>query len=172
MNAFANALESLGLIDVVNHYDWLWPVGEILHFIGMGLLIGTVGIVDLRILGFAKGIPIAVLERLIPIGVAGFVVNALTGFMFIAGNPVGGPIEYLENLSLQIKLVLILVAAVNLFAFYRLGIARATAGVPADGDASRQAKIVAGTSLVIWFAVIFFGRLIMYNDTLLYALGL
>jgi hypothetical protein len=172
MEALSNALEGLGLIDVVNGYDWLWPACEILHFIGMGLLIGTVGLVDVRILGFAKGIPIAQLERLIPLGIAGFVVNAATGFVFIAGNPVGGPIEYLANLSLQIKLVLILIAALNLFAFYFFGIARVTEAVTPDGDAPRAAKIVAGTSLAIWFAVIFFGRLIMYNDTLLYAFGL
>jgi hypothetical protein len=44
--------------------------------------------------------------------------------------------------------------------------------VPAGGDAPLSAKVIAGASLVLWFGVIFFGRLIMYNDTLLYALGL
>src|SRR5690606_34933993 len=109
---------------------------------------------------------------LIPIGVVGFVVNALTGFVFIAGNPVGGPMEYLTNLSLQLKLLLILIAGINLFAFYFFGIARQTDAVAPNGDAPRSAKVIAVTSLVAWFGVIFFGRLIMYNDTLLYALGL
>lgn len=172
MESLSNLLLTLGLDEIVNAYDWLWPVFEILHFIGMAALIGTVGLVDLRILGVGKGIPIGQLERLIPIGVAGFIVNALTGFVFIAGNPVGGPIEYLSNLSLQLKLLLILIAGINLFAFYWTGIARATNAVAPDGDAPRGAKIVAGTSLVAWFGVIFFGRMIMYNDTLLWALGL
>jgi hypothetical protein len=44
--------------------------------------------------------------------------------------------------------------------------------VDPNGDAATSAKVVAGVSLVAWFGVIFFGRLIMYNDTLLYALGL
>src|SRR5690554_7916747 len=114
MESLSNLLLTLGLDEVVNAYDWLWPLFEILHFMGMAALIGTVGLVDLRILGFAKGIPISQLERLIPLGVAGFVVNALTGFVFIAGNPVGGPMEYLTNLSLQLKLVLILLAGINL----------------------------------------------------------
>src|SRR5690606_28741628 len=156
----------------VNGYDWAWPLFEIFHFMGMAALIGTVGLVDLRILGFAKGIPISQLERLIPWGVAGFIVNALTGFVFIAANPVGGPMEYLTNLALQLKLVLILLAGINLFLFYFVGISRVTDAVPANGDAPLSAKIVAGTSLVLWFGVIFFGRFIMYNDTLLYALGL
>lgn len=172
MESLSNLLLSLGLDEVVNANDWLWPVCEMLHFIGMAALIGTVGLVDLRILGVGKGIPIAQLERLVPIGVVGFLVNATTGFIFVAGNPVGGPIEYLTNLSLQLKMLLILIAGINVFIFYFKGIARAANDVAPDGDAPRAAKIIAGTSLVAWFGVIFFGRLIMYNDTLLWALGL
>jgi hypothetical protein len=172
MQSLSNLLSTLNLDEIVNAYDWMWPVFEILHFVGMAALIGTVGLVDLRILGVAKGIPINQLERLIPIGVVGFLVNAATGFVFIAGNPVSGPMEYLTNLSLQLKLLLILIAGINLFVFYFTGIARATDEVPPSGDAPRGAKIIAGTSLVAWFGVIFFGRMIMYNDTLLWALGL
>ena len=172
MQFLAVLLSRTNLADFVNGYDWVWPLFEMFHFIGMALLIGTVGLVDLRVLGLAKGIPIGQLERLIPWGIAGFIVNAATGFVFIAGNPVGGPMEYLSNLALQLKLVLILLAGINLFIFYFGGLARATSAVPAGGDAPRSAKLIAGTSLVLWFGVIFFGRLIMYNDTLLYALGL
>lgn len=172
LQTISDLMASTNLVDFVNGYDWVWPLGEVLHFMGMAALIGTVGVVDARILGLAKGISIAQLEKLIPIGVVGFVVNAITGFIFVAGNPVGGPMEYLGNLSLQLKLLLILIAGINLFAFYFFGIARETDAVSATGDAPRSAKIVAATSLVAWFGVIFFGRLIMYNDTLLYALGL
>jgi hypothetical protein len=172
MQFLADLLSRTNLVDFVNGYDWAWPLFEMFHFIGMALLIGTVGLVDLRVLGLAKSIPIGQLERLIPWGVAGFIVNATTGFVFIAGNPVGGPMEYIANLALQLKLVLILLAGINLFIFYFGGIARATGAVPAGGDAPLSAKVIAGASLVLWFGVIFFGRLIMYNDTLLYALGL
>ena len=172
MQFLSDLLVSTPLDAFVNGNDWAWPLFEIFHFVGMALLIGTVGLVDLRVLGFGKGIPIAQLERLIPWGIAGFVMNAATGFVFVAGNPVGGPMYYLTNLALQIKLVLILLAGVNLFIFYFGGIARATDAVPADGEAPASAKVIAGVSLVLWFSVIFFGRLIMYNDTLLYALGL
>jgi len=53
-----------------------------------------------------------------------------------------------------------------------LAIARAADATPADGDAPTSAKFVAGLSLLLWFSVILFGRYIMYNDTLLYVLGL
>jgi len=172
MDAIAQFMLSTGLDNFVATQDWVWPVCEILHFFGMALLIGSVGLVDLRMLGVAKGVPIKALERFVPLGVIGFCVNVITGFIFVAGNPVGGPQEYLTNLAFLIKMTLIVIAALNLLAFYVTGIAREANAVAPDGVAPTGAKVVAAVSLLLWFGVIFFGRFIMYNDTLLYALGL
>ncbi len=172
METIAALLDATGMAEIVNAYDWVWPICEIFHFAGMALLIGTIGFIDIRILGFGKGLPIHALERLLPFGVAGFVVNTVTGLVFVAGNPIGGSMAYLENLSFQLKMLLILLAGINVAVFYLTGIAREAAAVGATGDAAPAAKVVAGASLVFWVGVIVFGRLIMYNDTLLYALGL
>jgi hypothetical protein len=172
MEALSNFLMSLPIGDYVAAHDWVWPVCETLHFVGMCVLLGTVGAVDLRILGVAKGIPISVLEKFIPLGVIAFIVNAVTGFIFIAGNPVGGPMEYLTNLSLQLKMLLVLIAGINLLIFYVAGIEKSLAAVSPEGDAPGGAKAVAVVSLFAWIMVIVMGRFIMYNDTLLYALGM
>jgi hypothetical protein len=172
LQAISDFLITLPIGDFVATHDWVWPFCETLHFFGMSILIGTVGIVDLRILGVAKGIPIHVLERFIPLGVIAFIVNATTGFIFIAGNPVGGPMEYLTNLSLGLKMLTVLIAGVNLLIFYVAGVEKALKAVPADGNAPGGAKVIAAVSLTSWIFVIIFGRFIMYNDTLLYALGL
>jgi len=172
VEALSDFLLSTGIDYYVATYDWVWPVCETLHFVGMCVLLGTVGLVDLRILGVAKGIPIHLLEKFIPLGVIAFVINATTGFIFVAGNPVGGPMEYLTNLSLQIKMLIVLIAGINLLIFYFAGIQRSVAAVPADGNASGGAKAVAAVSITAWIMVIIMGRFIMYNDTLLYALGL
>lgn len=172
MEAFSDFLISTGIGDYVAAHDWVWPFGETLHFVGMCVLLGTVGVVDLRILGVAKGIPIKLLEKFIPLGVIAFFVNLVTGFIFIAGNPVGGPMEYLTNLSLQIKMIIVLIAGINLLVFYFTGIQRSLETVPADGNASAGAKAVAAVSITAWIMVIVMGRFIMYNDTLLYAFGL
>ena len=172
MEALSNFLISTGIGDYVAAHDWVWPLCETLHFFGMSVLLGTVGVVDLRVLGVAKGIPVQLLDKFIPLGVIAFFVNMTTGFIFIAGNPVGGPMEYLTNLSLQIKMILVLIAGINLLVFYLTGIHRQLETVPADGNASGSAKVVAAVSLTAWIFVIIMGRFIMYNDTLLYALGL
>src|SRR5262249_47332281 len=45
---------------------WIWPACESLHFIGLCMLVGVIGVVDLRLLGRLKGISIGALERLVP----------------------------------------------------------------------------------------------------------
>ena len=172
MESLAAALDSLNIASLVNAADWLWPVAEMFHFIGMALLIGTVGLLDARVLGFFRGIPISSLERFVPLGVAAFVVNAITGFIFVAGNPIGGSIVYLTNHAFLIKLILILIAGINLLAWYVTGIAASAKATAPEGDVVPAARVIAGVSVVMWLGVIIFGRLIMYNDTLLYALGL
>jgi len=67
---------------------------------------------------------------------------------------------------------LIALAGVNLLAFYVFGIARAANATAPDGSAPFSAKVVGAISLLLWFGVIYFGRFIMYNDTLLNAWGL
>ena len=50
---------------------WAWSLCETFHFVGLCLLVGIVGMFDLRVLGMAKGLPLAALQRLLPWGVFG-----------------------------------------------------------------------------------------------------
>ena len=65
LDALGNWLATFGFIELMNAYDWLWPLCEMIHFIGMALLIGSVGLLDFRVLGLFKGLPIARLEALV-----------------------------------------------------------------------------------------------------------
>src|SRR5262245_27391406 len=104
MEKLAAILDIGWMAAFVGKYDWVWPICEMLHFIGMALLIGTVGLLDMRILGFAKKLPIASLEKLVPLGILGFVLNVGSGFVFVTGNVAGGSIAYLGNTAFQIKM--------------------------------------------------------------------
>lgn len=169
LNAF---IQSTGVGSFVLSSEWIWPIAEMFHFIGMSLLFGTIGILDLRILGMGKGIPIAQLERLIRWGLAGFAIALASGLMFIAAES-PSPLAFIQsNLSFQIKMGLIVLAGINALAFYVFGIARQVSQLAASADAGAGAKVVAGLSLALWVGVICFGRLIMYDATLLDALGL
>ena len=66
-------------LEVFMAVPWAWPLAETFHFIGLCLLVGIVGMFDLRILGIAKDLPLASLKRLLPWGVFGFVLCLVTG---------------------------------------------------------------------------------------------
>jgi hypothetical protein len=166
LESLSRLLELTNLRTPVNDYASVWPVCESLHFIGMALLFGTIGLLDLRMLGVGKRLPVAPLEALVPWGVFGFALNLVTGFIFVAGNPVGGPIEYLNNLAFEIKMVLIALAGINVGVFYLTGIAHNARRIGPGDDAPLSSKIIAATSLLLWTCVVYFGRMIMYNDTL------
>src|SRR5215208_1203911 len=121
---------------------WLWPTMESLHFIGLSLLFATVGLFDLRVLGMAKAIPPGTLHRLIPIGIAGFAVNALTGITFFSGFPE----QYFYNPAFWWKGTFMAIAAINVALFYLTRSFREVKMLPAGANAPFRAKLIAGTS--------------------------
>lgn len=144
---------------------WAWPLSETLHFIGLSLLIGIVGMFDLRMLGVGRGIPPVALKRLIPWGLAGFGLCAVTGALFVGGigANLAGENAYdviARDVYLQLKLVFIGLAGLNLAAFYVTGTSRLVDELDAAGDAPIRAKVIAGLSLFLWIGVIVLGRLI------------
>jgi uncharacterized membrane protein len=131
---------------------WLWPASEALHFIGLGLLFGVVLLVDLRMLGFIKGISFSALHRLLPWGVLGFGVNVATGMLFFVGAP---PTFYVTNPVFFLKLALILVAGAN--ALYFTVFEQAwTLG--AGETPPVAAKVAAASGIFLWMCVIFCGQ--------------
>jgi hypothetical protein len=117
-------------LEVLMAYPWARPVCETVHFVGLCLLIGIVGSFDLRLLGVAKGLPLAPLKRLLPWGVFGFVLCLITGDLFVGGigaNLVGDNAfdVIMRDIYLQLKLIFIFLAGLNLLAFYLTGMARA-----------------------------------------------
>lgn len=136
---------------------WAWPVFESLHFIGMSLLIGTVGMFDLRLMGFAQRIPLRALHRLIPLGVGGFALNATTGFCFLCATPD----QYIFNMAFRAKVTLLVVAGLNVLFFYSRVFRRLEA--LADGEPPPFGARLAGfVSLGAWIGVMSAGRLLTF----------
>ena len=93
---------------------WGWPIAESLHFIGLCLLVGSIGAFDLRLLGVMKRVPIAAVHRFIPWGIAGFAINICSGLMFLLTEPD----QYVLNASFHLKLLFLTIAGVNAGTFY------------------------------------------------------
>ena len=150
-------LEGTRISWVMNNVSWAWRLCESVHFIGLSLLIGTIGFFDLRLLGFARQVPIAALHRLIPIGVSGFVMNAATGVCFLAGTPD----QYLINAAFQVKIAFFLLAGINVAVFYLMMFEKVRAVGPGE-QAPVFARIIGGVSLCSWIGVMTAGRLLTF----------
>ncbi|HET9216432.1 MAG TPA: hypothetical protein VFR18_05610 [Terriglobia bacterium] len=146
---------------VIDYSRWVWPMVEDLHFIGLILLIGVVGIISIRTLGFFKQLPLGPLQRLIPLGLLGFVINVVTGFMFF----IGMPFFYYANWYFQLKIFAIFIAAAVLVLFYCTSMFQKFGNAGAGQDAPMVAKLVAGASLVLWIVIVIIGRYIPLGES-------
>jgi hypothetical protein len=138
----------------IRHSQWAWAVLEIVHFLGLSMLLGTVGVFDLRLMGYAKQIPPKALHRLVPVGIAGFLINLVSGVLFFIASPG----LYVGNIAFETKLVLLVFAAINVATFY-LVMRRPVLALEAGGVTPVAARVIGGISLFIWISVLVAGRL-------------
>ena len=143
--------------EFLRHAKWGWPIFESLHFLGMSVLLGTVGMFDLRLLGFARGIPIAALHRLIPLGIAAYALNAVTGFCFVSATPD----QYLYNLAFRWKVTFFVIAGFNVLFFYARTFERLKTHDP-EAPPPPSARVAGAVSLCAWIGVMSAGRLLTF----------
>jgi hypothetical protein len=139
-----------------NKFWWAFMMD--MHFIGLALLVGTIGVLDLRMLGFAKKLPIGPLHRLVPWALVGFGINLVTGVLAF----IGMPIFYTYDLAFWLKMSAIMLLGLNVAAFYLTDTFRTVEHLGPGEDAPPLAKFIAATSLFLCFAVIAFGRYIQW----------
>lgn len=141
----------------LHHYivahSYVWPTLESLHFIGLCLLFGSLLLIDLRALGVSAATPFEVVEKFLFVAITGFVINLSTGIAFLFGDPE----RYFDNPSFQLKMVCIVLALLNAV-YFSLSMKKRHKRITVD------MKWAAALSLVLWVAVIVFGRLIPYVE--------
>ncbi len=144
-----------GIYDLMNT-RWGWPVAEVGHFTGLCLLMATVGMFDLRMMGLVRGLSLSALHRLVPIGVAGFLLCLATGALFV----VAAPLEYIYNDAWQLKMLLMGIAGINMLVFYTSTTAKRVHALGPDEAVPLAARVIAIVSLFSWLGVITCGRVI------------
>jgi hypothetical protein len=137
--------------------NWEWPAAESLHFIGLSMLIGTVGLFDLRLLGLGRSISLPSLHRLVPWGIFGYCINVFTGICFFTA----APDLFMFNPSFQLKVLFMAIAGVNVLLFYTTMFRKVKLLGPGE-NAPLPARIIGGVSLFLWLGVITFGRLLTF----------
>ena len=136
---------------------WIWPILETLHFTGLGVLIGGLIVMDLRLIGYKRGLPLRTVHKIMPLVFIGFGINACTGFMFVMGNPH----RYAVNYAFQVKVVLLLLAGLNAL-WFRLKVSPQMKDWTETTRSPVLAKVMGTASLILWFGIGIHGRLITF----------
>jgi len=158
VEAFARYLQSTSVsLFLQSQSAWLWPLSETVHFIGLALLIGATGFFDLRLLGFMKRVPLTVARQFMPMALLGFGLNLTTGIRFFVAQPY----QYVVNWAWWGKVAFLLVAGFNAVFFETTQGARILA-IGAGDDTPLIFKVVGALSLLAWFAVLYFGRMLPF----------
>jgi hypothetical protein len=150
-------LEHSGVVTWVHESTSLfaYPSILLLHTIGMALVVGIAAAIDLRILGFAPAVPLAPMEKFLPVLWTGFWINAVTGTVLFALDARAKA----TTPDFLIKMAFIALGLINL----RLIRTRVFRDPGLDTrPLTIQAKVLAGASLFFWLGAIVSGRLLAY----------
>jgi hypothetical protein len=148
-----------GSIALVESF-YMYPLIETTHVLTLMLFLGTLIIVDLRLLGIAfTDVPVSdVMARVLPFTVAGFVIMIVTGVLLFYAIP----IRTYHSIWFRVKLILLIAAGINAWLLHRR-VARDRERWDTAPRPPLGARFAAGTSLALWAGVIVTGRMIAYN---------
>jgi hypothetical protein len=154
--AWAAALEASGLGVLMRESAVLYPLANISHILGLVLFVGSILLLDLRLVGFARSLPAqAVARALTPIMLTGFAIQIASGVLLFSAD--ARPLW--ANPVMQVKAVLIAFGLVNALTFRALWNRRLGDW---DATASGIARTQAGFSLLTWLGVAVCGRFAGY----------
>lgn len=139
---------------------WTYGLINLVHILGISTLFGAVLLLDLRLLGMWRSIPVQILIRpTVPLAAIGFILAAASGTLMFSFNTT----NYHGNPFLYIKLPVIVVALVNVAIIQRMAAwRRARDGAPAESGDQRVLAVGGALSLLTWTTVITCGRMIGY----------
>ena len=150
-------LKATPISEAMRTSQFIWPICETLHFIGLALLIGGAGLIDLRLMGFLKSVSVSAVMQVRKWAALGIAINVVTGVLFF----VGAPDQYIENPAWYGKLLFLAVAIVNVVIF------ETTQGdrmlrLPPGEKTPISFKLAGAVSMGSWLLVLYFGRMLPF----------
>lgn len=160
LTALFQALESSPVGTYIAGSDWAFPTLESIHVIAIVTVVGSIAIMDLRLLGWAsRDAAVTTMSRdTLPWTWGAFLVAAATGLLLFTSKAH----IYIQNPWFLAKLAMIACAGINMAIFH----STAWKTVPqwdSHAEVPTAGKVAAGLSLAFWILVIFFGRVIGFT---------
>ncbi|HEX3843974.1 MAG TPA: DUF6644 family protein [Steroidobacteraceae bacterium] len=153
-------VQSTSLADAIGQSSYLFPLIESLHVLSITVMMGTIALVDLRLVGLInRERPVSqVLREVLPFTIAAFVSSVVTGTLLFTSHAV----QYMGNGPFVAKMVLMGVAGVNILIFH--GVIQRTMQRWDLGKPPLRAVVAGSTSLFLWIAVVACGRWIGFTS--------
>jgi uncharacterized protein YacL len=158
--AFFGWLADLPWSTDLHESQYAYSIIESIHVWTMSVFFGLVIMFDLRLLGWImRKVPVSeVIRRLQPWVIAAFVIMLISGTLLFFAIP----LRSYQNIFFRGKMLLLLVAGLNVWIFHSRVFPKADAW-DGEGQPPRVARIAGAISLVLWVSVVVSGRMIAYN---------
>jgi hypothetical protein len=160
LDGFLRTLQDNSFASAIRESTWLFPTIETVHVLAVTLMVGSIVMVDLRLIGLAyRDRPLTELaDDVLPWTWTSFTVAVLSGASLFSSAAV----KYAGNFDFRAKIVLLVLAGVNMAVFH-LGAYRNARSWKGDVRLPNAARLAGGLSLLIWVAVVGFGRWIGFT---------
>ena len=157
---FMEWLQASSLAVFIHKTPWAFTTVEVIHVFAVSMVIGTIAIVDLRLLGLASTKrPFAELSRqVLPVTWTAFVVAVIAGLLLFISRAT----DYFVNPVFWIKMSLIVVAGINMMIFEFITV-RDVQKWNLDPTPPPPARLAGGISIASWVLVVVLGRLISFT---------
>jgi len=157
MLEFCQWLDQTAVGSTIRQSLWLFPAIETVHLLGMAALVGTITVLDLRLLGWAmpQRRVSEVTARLLPWAWLGFGVQVVTGVLLFSSEAV----KIYGNPAFRLKMLLLLLAGIQALIFQTL----VSRKLPTWDDRPAlpvMAKVMGMISILLWLAIVTAGRFI------------
>ena len=159
MSTAVHAIEGSGVGRMLRESLWAYPITETLHIIGLATLFGSVLVLDLRLLGLNRGLPVSRLaHHALPWTIGAFLLVMTTGLLMFTAHAE----DFLTNRVFILKMGLIATAGVNA-AMLHTGVMRTVAAWDINVLPPARVRWSALLSIVLWMVVIACGRFLAYT---------
>ncbi len=152
-------IESTALGLAMRQSTWLYPAVETVHIIGLAILVGSIAVLDLRILGLSRSLPVRKLaNHTLPWTAGSFLLIVPSGLMMFAAHAT----DFISSPVFALKICLVMAGVLNA-ALFHATVFRGAAQWDVDATPPASARASAALSLAIWLSVIACGRLLAYT---------
>jgi hypothetical protein len=152
--------EDSSIADAIRENDLLFPSIESVHVVAICLVVGSILVLDLRLLGFASlRRPVGQLaSAILPVTWGAFAIAATSGFLLFISNAT----KYLANGYFDAKMVLICAAGLNMIVFHAVS-AKDLPQWEKQATPPMRARLAGALSILLWIAVVTCGRWIGFT---------